>query len=213
MPAFLVQFALWIGRVLFSKLIPAFFRGFWKIINMTWAQVGGFLLRFWNRIWALFVKFMNVLTGGRFRTFFDRVIILAIAFKDFLVGLFKSFIRNGGAGSAASFIGSKPIMLLLGFIAIFFADFLANYFGYSFMSIVVYVIVAIVSTVMAWWLDFVWTLIDFSALISLMEYWSGLPTCFTEVALAAGLGGALSALFATAAACVTITFIQSFIRR
>jgi len=212
MPAFLVRFAVWIGSVLFPKLLPAFFRALWKIINMTWAQVGGFLLRFWKRIWLLFVKFMNVLTGGRFKTFFDRFVVFVFWFWDKIKDFFKWVFRSGG-GSAATFIGSKPILIALGVIAVWFADFLANYFGYSFMGIVIYIIVAITSTVMAWWLDFVWALIDFSSLVDFMGYWSGLPTCFTEVALAAGLGGALSALFATATACITITFVRSLIKR
>jgi len=182
---------------------------------MTWAQVGRFIVIWYNKILAIIFRYLRSTSPGRILLRLLEVISAVVAWAKGWIGRFwRWFTRSGGGGgSIGSFIASKPILILLGLIAVWFADFLANYFGYSFVSILVFMIVSIVSTVLAWWLDFVWTLIDFSSLIAFMEYWSGLPTCFTEVALAAGLGGALSALFATATACITITFIQSLIKR
>jgi len=221
MPAFLVRFAIWIARVLFPSFINPFLRFLLKFINMSWKQFWYVFSQSVKISLKVIVKFLDKITKGLFSKYwktvrnFVSVIFTWIIAK--VTGFWKWLTRSGagvgGVGGVGAFVLSKPILILLVFIAVWFADFFANFFGYSFMGIVIYILVSILATVMAWWLDFIWTLIDFSSLIDFMGYWSGLPSCFVDVALAAGLSNALSALFVTATACVTIVFIQSLIRR
>jgi len=223
MPAFLVRFGIWLLHFVVRRFFPKFFGTFRNLFHMTWKQFWVFLLKFWNKIWGVVVKFLDKITGGLFSKYwaiFSRFVSVIFTWVTLKVTGFWRWLTRGasvasspGWGSLVTYFATRPILLLLGFIAIFFTDFFANLFGYSFMGIAVYIVVSVAATVMAWWMDFVWTLIDFSSLIDFMGYWSGLPFCFTNVALAAGLSNALSSLIATATACVTIVFVQSLIRR
>jgi len=68
------------------------------------------------------------------------------------------------------------------------------------------------ANVIAFVLEKIFTLIDFSPLIKMLNEWASLPDCFVQLALSVGLSAALSALFVTAITCVTISLVVSFIR-
>jgi hypothetical protein len=197
MPAFLVAFGSWLARILFPNFLRVIFQRLVWLFSVSWRQV-----------WAVVVKFLNKLTGGLFGKL--------VSFIAYFGGRFFWFLKRLLLTPWIHWfelVIAKPIFLLFVAAILFIVKFLANYFGYSLIGVFVYVVTLLLATVVGWLLDFIFTLIDFAPVIGLLNEWSNLPPCFVEIALAAGLGGALSALFSSAVLCIMIYFVARLVLR
>ncbi len=200
MPAFLVRFAIWLASFLAPKVLFPLLKTFFKKLAFLFTLS-------WREIWHLFMRFLNKWGSVRLQKIITFIWLFGGTIFRFLLKLFKPLT------SWFELIIAKPLMMLFIGAILFLVKVILNYFGYSLLQIFALVFAQIILLVLPPLLDFLFGLIDFSALLQLLGGWASLPPCFTELALAVGLGGALSLLFSTALICITISLTLRFLRR
>jgi hypothetical protein len=197
MPAFLVRFVLWLGNLLLPQLVRQTLKGFFLLLmswfKKAWSPVAMFFYWIFENIlkgiWGYIVRFFGILLG-----------------KEFWTKWFQPILRWFGR------LLIKPFKILIFIFVAWLVEKISNLFGFSVAGSSAELALELSASVIAFVLEKIFTLIDFSPLIELLNQWAGLPDCFVQLALSVGLGAALSVLFVTAIACVSVSLVVNFMR-
>jgi hypothetical protein len=197
MPAFIIRILIFLGDILLPQAVRQALIGFFLWLTpwfaKMWAPIGMFFYWIFENIlrgiWGHIVRFFNILFGA-----------------EFWAKWFQPILRWFG-----KFL-TKPFKILAFVVLAWVVEKISNLFGFSVAGSAADLALDLSVNVIAFVLDKIFTLIDFAPLIALLNEWLGLPSCFVELALSVGLSSALSVLFLTAIACVSVSLVVSFMR-
>jgi len=197
MPAFLVRLLVFLGDILLPQAVRQVSKGFFVLLmswfQKVWASIAMFFYWIFENIlkgvWGYIVRFFNILLG-----------------TEFWRKWFQPILRWFGR------LLTKPFKILIFVFVAWLIEKISNAFGFSIAGSAAEMALDLSANVIAFILEKIFTLIDFSPLIELLNQWAGLPDCFVQLALSVGLGAALSVLFVTAVACISVSLVVSFMR-
>jgi hypothetical protein len=183
-----------IGRVLvhvFGKFLPNFL----SLLAYFLVRFGGFLFSKFR----LFLVF--ILTG-----LFNALIKLANRFFPYF-----NYWLGGTLKKIVIWLAS-PFHFLLVFLAGYFVKVVLNYFGYSFLGIIVSIVLRVIVEVAGFIFTQLLTFFDFSGIITGLGNFANLPSCVLDIMMAVGLGQALSMIVNCAIALISINLARKLFR-